>query len=106
MKLLAELRSSSKELLNIKNENQRCFLWCYARHINPIKIHPGRITKEDKNLVKALDYDGIEFPVQEKYFIKIKTRNICINVFGFENRLTFPIYVLEEKLMARWICCM
>ena len=53
-----------------------------------------------------LDYDGIEFPVQEKDFIMIRTRNICINVFGYENRLTFPIYVLEEKLMARWICCM
>ena len=53
-----------------------------------------------------LDYDGIEFPVQEKDFIMIKTRNICINVFGYENRLTFPIYVSEEKLMTRWICCM
>ena len=51
-----------------------------------------------------LDYDGIEFPVQEKDFIMIKTRNICIN--GYENRLTFPIYVSEEKLMTQWICCM
>ena len=67
----------------------------------PSKYIQGELQRKIK-----IDYDGIEFPVQEKYFIKIKTRNICINVFGFENRLTFPIYVLEEKLMARWICCM
>ena len=52
-------------------------------HINPVKIHPERITKEYKKLVKDLDYDGIEFPVQEKDFTKTKPRNnICINVFG------------------------
>ena len=52
-------------------------------HINPVKIHPERITKEYKKLVKDLDYDGIELPVQEKDFTKTETRNnICINVFG------------------------
>ena len=47
-KLPAELRSSKKGQNNIKNNDQKCFLWCHARHINPVKIHPGRITREDK----------------------------------------------------------
>ena len=29
----------------MKNDNQRCFLWCHVRHINPVKIHPERITE-------------------------------------------------------------
>ena len=53
----------------------------------------------DKKLAKELDYDDeFDFPVQERYFSKIETRsNICINVFCYANRLTFPIYVSDQK---------
>ena len=98
VKLPAELRSAKKGLSHIKNEDQKCFLWCYVRHINSVKIHPERIKKEGEILANYIDYDGIEFPVQEKDFNKIETRNnICINVLGYENGLTFPIHAWEEK---------
>ena len=98
MKLPAELGSSKNGLINTKNEDQKCFLWCHVRHINPVKIHPERITREDKKLANDLNYDGIEFPVREKDFSKIEIRNnICITVFGYENGVAFPIYVSEEK---------
>ena len=74
VKLPAESRTSKKGLINIKNNDQKCFLWCHARHINPVKIHTERITREDKELANDLDYDGIEFPVQEKDFSKIEKR--------------------------------
>ena len=52
----------------------------------------------DKELGNGLDYDGIEFPVREKDLSKIETKNnICINVFGYENRLVFPIYISDQK---------
>ena len=36
--------------------------------------------------------------MQEKDFNKIEVKNnICINVFGYENGLVFPIYVSEQK---------
>ena len=50
------------------------FLWCHVRHVNPIKIHPERITQNYKKLANGLDYDGIEFPMQGKDFNKIKTK--------------------------------
>ena len=43
MDLPVELRSRRKGLINIKNKDQKCFLWCHARHINPSKEHPERI---------------------------------------------------------------
>ena len=53
---------------------------------------------KDKEIVSDLDYDGIEFPVQEKDFSKIEVKNnICINVFGYENGLVFPIYISDQK---------
>ena len=98
IKLPVELRSPKEELINVKNSDHECFLWCHVRRINPVKIHPEKITKEDKKLVKELHYDDVEFPVREEDFSKIETRsNICINVFCYENRLTFPIYVSCQK---------
>ena len=68
------------------------FLWCHVRHINPVKVHTERITREDQKLIKNLDYDGIELTVQEKDFGKIqKKNNIWINVYCYENNLVFPI---------------
>ena len=37
--------------------------------------------------------------MQEKDFNKIEVKNnICINVFGYENKLVFPIYISDQKL--------
>ena len=51
-------------------------------------------SKTDKKIAEKLDCNEIEFPVQENDFSKIEMKsNICINVFGYENKLVFPIYV-------------
>ena len=36
-------------------------LWCHVRHINLTQDHPGRLGSN-------LNYEGIEFPLQEKRF--------------------------------------
>ena len=63
VKLPAELKNPKKELINIKNNDQKCFVWCHVWHINPVKMHPERITREDKKLLNNLNYDEIKFPV-------------------------------------------
>ena len=67
-----ELESPNKGLISIKNKDQKYFVWCNVRHINPVKIHPERITQEDKKLANDLYYDRVEFSVQEKDFSKIE----------------------------------
>ena len=58
----------------------------------------NELKKNDKKIAEKLDYDGTEFPVQEKDFSKIeKKNNICINVFCYENKLVFPIYISNQK---------
>ena len=54
MDLPVELRSPRKGLINIKNKNEKYFLWCHVRHINPSKEHPERIRKTDTKLVKHI----------------------------------------------------
>ena len=43
MDLPVELRSPKKELINIKNKNEKCFLWSHVRHINFLNKYPERI---------------------------------------------------------------
>ena len=96
-----ELKHPRKGIVNIKNNNQKCFLWCHVRHINPGKDHPGRITRIDRNFANNLNYDGIEFPVQEKDSKKAEVQNnICVNVFGYENKLVFPVYISDQTFKS------
>ena len=107
VKLPTEWRSSKKGLINIKNGDKKCFLWCHVRHINLVKIYRERITQTDKELANDLDYDGIELHVQEKDFSKIENKNnICINLYCYENKLAFPIYISDQKFensMGLWL---
>ena len=99
VKLPAILRSPKKGPINMKNNDQKCFLWCYVRHISPVKKQQERITRKDKESVNGLNYDGIEFLVQEKDFCKTEMKNnICINVFFYESKLPFPIYISDQKI--------
>ena len=66
--LPVELKSPRKGLINIKNKDQKCFLWCHVRHINPSKEHPERIIKTDKKLVKHIT-NPEEIAEEDKEFI-------------------------------------
>ena len=93
-----ELKHPRKGLINIKNNDQKCFFWCHVGHINPLNGRPERITKIERKIAYNLNYDRIEFPVEEKDFEKIEVQNnICINAFCYENEMVFPIYVSDQK---------
>ena len=93
-----ELRNSKKGLINLENEDNKCFLWCHIRHTNPAKKDPQRVKISDKEFVQKLDYSGITFPVQIKDVGKIEKQNsINISIFGYENVKIYPIRISEEK---------
>ena len=69
------IKNSKKGIVNIKNNDEKSFLWCHIRHLNPVKIHWERITQKDKELVSNLNYDEIEFPVDKEDFNKIEKKN-------------------------------
>ena len=97
-----KLKSSMKGLINIKNNNNKYFLWCHIRHLNLVKTHPERKTKEDKIMINDSNYEGIGFPVLKKDYCRIEIQNkIYINVFCYENRLTYPVYVSDQKFGDR-----
>ena len=98
IKLPTELRNSAKGLINIKNDDNECFRWCHIRHLNPQAKYPQSIKKVDKTFNENLNYSGIEFPITRKQYNKIEKQNVInINVFGYEGKQPYPIYVSKEK---------
>ena len=96
IKLHAELKTPQKIPISNKKNNQKCFLWCHIRHINPVKIHPEIITKKDTELLSNLDYEGIDIPMSKRNSNKIEIA-ISVNAFYYENKLTSPIPISYPK---------
>ena len=96
-----ELRNSMCGLINLQNKDDKCLLWSLVRHLNPRKKNPQRITKDDMEFAKSLDFSGITFPVTRNQINRIETQNkINIYVYGYdtERKAPYPIYPTKPSL--------
>ena len=88
LELPKKLRNSMKGLINIKNDDEKCFLWCHVRHLRPQERDPNRVKKEDRVVASQLNYRGIRFPVEISQVDRVEKQNeISINIFGYENKV-------------------
>ena len=95
-----ELRNSCKGLINLKNTDNRCFLWCHVHHLNPLQKDPQRVTLKDKEIAKTLNYSGVTFPVTIRDMDKIEKQNkININayVYNEDGKEVSPIQNSKES---------
>ena len=78
--------ADKKAIINMKNENNKCFLWSVLRALNPTKSHPERVDKELKLKENTLNMEGIEYPVSLKDIDKFEKQNpsISITVYGYK----------------------
>ena len=76
IELPMELRNPKKGLINIKNKDDECFIWCHIRHLNSQEKNPQRIKKEDKKMINELSYEGIEFAYLKNTTTKSKNRTV------------------------------
>ena len=90
-------------LINIKNEDQFCFIWCYIRYLNPVNKNPNRITKEDKklfnNIHEKLKYFEFPLKINKNNIEKIENIleiNICI-LSADENNNIIPMIISENN---------
>ena len=54
---------NKKAIINMKNQDDKCFLWCVLRALNPKNTNPDRIDKDLKSKQDTLNMEGIKYPV-------------------------------------------
>lgn len=88
-----------RSVINIKNEDNRCFEWAILSAIYPVgfKAHPNRPKKYQAHLGE-LNFTGISFPVKVTDIPKIEYQNpgLSVNVFGWKGGL-YPLHVSKRE---------
>ena len=84
-------------IINMKNEDNKCFLWCVLRALNPSKDkHPSRIDKDLKSKENTLNMEGITYPVDLKDIKRFEKQNldISISVLGYsKDERIYPLRI-------------
>ncbi|CAB4010357.1 Gastrula zinc finger [Paramuricea clavata] len=99
MKLPADISNPKCGLINMQNDDNKCFMWSHLRHVRPRARRATTITKQDREFAVNLDYEGIDFPVKISDIDKIERKNsISISVFGYKGKKQFyPIRNSKTK---------
>ena len=95
--LLPSKLKTKKAIINIKNSDNKCFMWSILAALHPIPYqrNPERL-HHYQQYKDELDFTGIEFPVTVDKIGKFeKQNNISVNMFGFEDVL-FPLHITKE----------
>ena len=88
---LPEELANKKAIINMKNKDNKCFMWSVLRALNPTNNHPERIDKELMEKEDTLNMKGIEYPVslkEDRDISKFEKQNpeISITVLGFNEK--------------------
>ena len=87
-------------LINIQNEDNKCFRWCSFRYLNIVIKNPIKIRNVGRELEKQLNLKGIKFPVYRKRLCKNrKTKKILPLVCLSINVKYHTIFKLQTKLL-------
>ena len=81
--------AAKKAILNIKNKDQKCFLWCVLAHLHPVDHadNANRVSKY-KRFQNELNTAELNFPVSLASIDQFEDANdLAINVYGYNNDL-------------------
>ena len=87
---------SKKAIVNVRNNDQKSFLWSVLASLHPPNDHTCRVSNYEKH-EHSLNVTGISYPVKQTDIPKFEKQNeISINLFGFEKEL-FPIQITKSR---------
>ena len=88
-----------KAIVNIRKNDEKCFLWCVLRYLYPIKKNDTRIT-DLKQYENDLNTKGIDYPVKLRDITKFESLNPSlsgINVFSInEHNKFYPLRMAQR----------
>ena len=84
---LPQKHKNNKSIINIKNDDQFCFLWCILAYLYPVEDDKNRTSKHAM-ILSFLCTEGLEFPMKVKDIPKFENlNNLNVNVFELNAQL-------------------
>ena len=90
--------ANKKAIINMKNEDDKCFMWSVLRALYPKDKNAERIDNDLKSKQDSINMKGIRYPVNLKAIDRFETQNpnISISVVGYNKvDLVHPIKVSQ-----------
>ena len=77
--------ANKKTLINMQNEDDKCFMWSVLRALYPKDTNPQRIDNDLKSKQDSINMDGICYPVNFRAIDRFEhlNPNISISVLGY-----------------------
>ena len=88
--------ANKKAIINMQNEDDKCFMWSVLRALYPKNIHPERIDKDLKSKQDNINMKGICYPVDFRAIDRFEhlNPNISISVLGYNKEEgVFPLKI-------------
>ena len=88
--------ANKKALINIQNEDDKCFMWSVLRALYPKDTNPQRIDNDLKSKQESINMKGICYPVSLRAIDRFEhlNPNISISVLGYNKEdLIHPIRI-------------
>ena len=102
---LPEKYKNNKSIINIKNYDQFCFLWCILAHISPVDDHKNRTSSYSMHTNKLI-LNGLEFPMKIKDILKFQNlNNLNVIVFELTGAVLTPIILTKITYNHKLTCC-
>ena len=93
-----------KAVINIKNNDDNCFMWCVARAISPTEHNAQRTDKKLKEAAKTLNMKGIRAPTPIDDIYKFENQNpdfsiVVLGLNKYDNIIVLKDseYTIERK---------
>ena len=86
--------ANKKALINMQNEDEKCFMWSVLRALYPKNTNPQRIDNDLKSKQDSINMDDIRYPVNFRAIdrFEIQNPNISISVVGYnKDDLVHPL---------------
>ena len=98
---LPEKYKNNESIINIKNDDQFCFLWCILAHLFPVEDHKNRTSSYSMHTNKLI-LNGLEFAMKLEDIPKFENlNNSNVNVFELTGAVLTPIHINKSYLQSQ-----
>ena len=95
---LPAIIARKKAVINIKNQDMKCFIWSVLAGLYPHKRNAEKVTKYSAH-EKSVDSTGLKMPMELNAIPEFEVKNnLRINVYGYTDEGLEVLYISERKM--------